>query len=243
MRLHVDEVVIINLKRCPDRKAEIEFRCNKAGITEYKVLEAIDGDNLSLAYLKSKGIQVYGKWVNKKPEFDQFNNYYHRPILKGEIACTLSHVKAWEYMVNNNLSRMLLLEDDACFRYDEFIPFVNDQLGILDKKYRNWDLLYLGRKALQQDKTLPEVHINIPGYSWQSHAYILQLSGAHKLLAGEVHKSIIPIDEYLPVMNGSHVRFDLLNNWDRCEQLNSYTVDPLMIYQNPIYGISEIEIQ
>ena len=41
-------------------------------------------------------------------------------------------------------------------------------------------------------------------YSYWTLAYILRLSGANKLIAGEPLKQMIPVDEYIPIMFNDH---------------------------------------
>ena len=41
-------------------------------------------------------------------------------------------------------------------------------------------------------------------YSYWTLAYIMRLSGAQKLIAGEPLKQLIPVDEYIPIMFNDH---------------------------------------
>lgn len=41
-------------------------------------------------------------------------------------------------------------------------------------------------------------------YSYWTLGYILTLSGAKKLLAGDPFKKMVPVDEYIPIMFNDH---------------------------------------
>ena len=44
-----------------------------------------------------------------------------------EKACSTSHFLLWKYIVENNISKAFILEDDACFRHD-WINILEDKL-------------------------------------------------------------------------------------------------------------------
>ena len=41
--------------------------------------------------------------------------YHHRQMTMGEVGCFLSHYRIWERMVKENLTEVLILEDDIRF--------------------------------------------------------------------------------------------------------------------------------
>jgi GR25 family glycosyltransferase involved in LPS biosynthesis len=68
-------------------------------------------------------------------EFDQGMTPY-------EKACALSHYRLWKYIVENNISRAFILEDDACFRHD-WLKIFNIKLATLDQEDPHWHALFL----------------------------------------------------------------------------------------------------
>lgn len=44
----------------------------------------------------------------------------------------------------------------------------------------------------------------VAGYSYWTLAYVLSLAGAHKLLASQPLRRMLPVDEFLPIMFDQH---------------------------------------
>lgn len=40
---------------------------------------------------------------------------HHRPLKMGEVGCFLSHYRVWQKILENNQTRVLIIEDDARF--------------------------------------------------------------------------------------------------------------------------------
>ena len=66
---------------------------------------------------------------------------------------------------------------------------------------------YIGRKRMSQSEEVRVTgtdHLVWAKYSYWTLAYILRLSGARKLIAGDPFKQMIPVDEYIPIMFNDH---------------------------------------
>lgn len=66
---------------------------------------------------------------------------------------------------------------------------------------------YLGRKVMRKKETVVLNTDRIlvhPKFSFWTIAYVIRLSGAKKLLAGEPLKKMIPVDDYIPIMFNQH---------------------------------------
>jgi len=87
----------INLKREPQKLTHITQECLKHHI-EVEIIDAIDGKLLSEDYLQK---HVY--------------NYPDCKLTRGEIGCSLSHLKIYQKMQAENIPIALILEDDAIF--------------------------------------------------------------------------------------------------------------------------------
>ena len=66
---------------------------------------------------------------------------------------------------------------------------------------------YIGRKRMSQseeERVSGTEHLVWAKYSYWTLAYIIRLSGARKLIAGDPFKQMIPVDEYIPIMFNDH---------------------------------------
>jgi glycosyl transferase, family 25 len=114
MAAHSDiPIYIINLKRDVERWETIEGFMTKARLPHVR-FSAIDGRR-KLSLIRS---------VIKR---DFINQKIGRPLTTGEICCTLSHIAVLRQIVRRNISRAVILEDDAEFE-DSFLEFYRGEL-------------------------------------------------------------------------------------------------------------------
>lgn len=99
---------IIHLKRAKKRKAYVDEIISKLNI-ETEIIEAVDGKLLT----KNKTSKFYSKTPLFQPA-------YPFKVNKGEIGCFLSFRKAWQNIVDQNLSGGLIFEDDVSLNIDVF---------------------------------------------------------------------------------------------------------------------------
>lgn len=148
---YFDRIFIINLKRRPDRKEQMICKLNRAGITNYEFVEAIDGNIepfLSLYKVKIKNMQ-----------------FIEGP---GAFGILFSALKVLTYSVIKKFRNILILEDDAIFHKDFTITF-NNRI----KNIPQWKLLYFGtsmhnwrfqeRCHINQNKQYLKAEGTIPG--------------------------------------------------------------------------------
>lgn len=109
---------VINLKRRSDRKKSILEQFKKYNITNYEIVEAIDGEKLTDNYINPL--------LNK----DQILKIHHKQMSKGEVGCFLTHLKIFKKILKYG-SRSIILEDDAMLT--DRIKFIKD-LSINDDK-------------------------------------------------------------------------------------------------------------
>jgi len=182
--------VVINLAKNRERKKTLEAKIQKTCLTNYIYMDAI-----------------YGKTELHKYDFEVIPNYIdpykNTPIYVGAIGCTLSHYFVWKYIVENNIEKILILEDDCVFlqNFDNMLKYILN----LDIHY---DMFYLNRYKLNHLYNLGnEIEVNdniiIPKYSYNTSSYILTYNGAKKLLNTNLLKHLLPIDEFLPIMYDS----------------------------------------
>lgn len=100
---------VINLKRSPHRLQFMAAQLDKLQL-DFEVVEAVDGQQIS---------------------DEQRSNYTNgRDMLRGEVACTLSHLKCYELMQRNGVEIALILEDDCTISE----PFLKQHLDSWEEK-------------------------------------------------------------------------------------------------------------
>lgn len=97
-------VWVINLERSPIRWTSIHKSLSNVGINNYARIDAVDARSLSKAEIDC----AYDADRNRK--------LYFSPLKPGEIACFLSHRKAWRTLVEEDLDGAFIVEDDVIFR-------------------------------------------------------------------------------------------------------------------------------
>ncbi|XP_025413911.1 glycosyltransferase 25 family member-like isoform X1 [Sipha flava] len=164
--------------------------------------------------------------------------YYKRPITKGEIGCFMSHYRIWAKTTSEGLGEVLVLEDDARFE-----PYFRFKLQMVLNELRrlpfSWDLVYIGRKSLNDNNEIRLENSKLlvwPGYSYWTLGYLLSGSGAKKLLNADPLKKLLPVDEFLPIMFNQHPKTEWLEQFDE-RNLIALSASPLLVY--PIRYTSE----
>ena len=95
------EAFIIHLKRAEARRPQVDELIRQLAPTPARVLDAVDAQELSRAELE----KVYQRRL--------FKPYYPFELRPAEIACFLSHRKAWSEIVEKRLDAGLVFEDDV----------------------------------------------------------------------------------------------------------------------------------
>lgn len=166
---------VINLARNPERKAAMECLLAASGL-DVEFLTAVDGAALDRAGLSGSDAST------------QLSN--------GELGCYLSHVKAWQRVVQDNLSFALILEDDVDAR--EHLASV---CGELERLPIEFDMIRLSSimpvagtevVKLSKEHSLILPHKNPSG----AHGYLISRRGAARLL-DRFRVPRLPIDKML----------------------------------------------
>ena len=92
-------VWIINLKRDTERLQFMQEQMKRLEI-DYHVIEAIDGRSLG-----EDEIEPYSKSIALRD--------FGRELTPGEIGCALTHIRSWKLMIEEDISEVLVLEDDV----------------------------------------------------------------------------------------------------------------------------------
>lgn len=198
-KLKFDKIYIITLDHTQKNYDLIADKLNDLGIGDSIDYEIVSGHDAS-KNLMPDGFSVYDNW-----QIPSTNEWYNKPVSDSEIGCTISHINCWRNILKDNLDSALILEDD----------FVGLRpISDLEEINVDYDLAYLGKWILpnKKDTNIPD-HTDwvYSGASYNSHAYVITRGCALKLLDYNLHKNIIPVDEFLIATYSDHKRTDILD--------------------------------
>lgn len=173
------QIFVITLKDSAARQERVRRELAKTNF-QWSFLDAVDGRNLSISrapYNPKKVKRLLGFELTPK-----------------EIGCYLSHMKAWEACVNENIDT-LIFEDDFVIgeKFEEIVKF------LLSAKL-NWDILRFQALCECQDIVLQEFGL----FRWVRNvrdplgatAYLINPTSALQLLR-QSEEIFEPLDHYL----------------------------------------------
>jgi glycosyl transferase, family 25 len=215
---------VVNLKRRPDRRARMERVLPSAWDVQFTSDwdgpmdgQAIDPDDLP-------GFELY-PW-----EVPSDNPWWSRPLKLGEIGCAVSHWRCWQQAAADAADPALILEDDAVLTGHCAVR-LQLRLRLLSAIDPHWDLLYLGRWALDgQDHAVTEGIVR-PGYSYCTFGYLLSPSGLDAVRGCGFERGLIPVDELIPALYMDHPREDIRSLYPK--RLRAYALEPPLVTQLP----------
>ena len=174
---HLLPIFILNLDTSPERYEAITKELLELNLEGIRI-SGVDGSKLS-----EQEQQIYSPELNHK--------FFRHDLSSGEIGCYLGHRKIWQHMVNENIERAIILEDDVIFH--THFPDVIKAFAALNDiemvKFHNaeGDLAHQ-RNPLENDL----FHVNYKKIPNCAAAYGLTKSGAEKLLTRD--KIFRPVD-------------------------------------------------
>ena len=120
------KVLVINLARSPERLAAIASQLDTIGVP-FERIDALDGKTLSDDFIEEVSpAQIVSK-------------SYHRALSKAEVACSLSHKRAWQQIIDDDLDFAIVLEDDV-----ELLDNFKGVLTLLSAlPHGDWDFIKL----------------------------------------------------------------------------------------------------
>lgn len=215
---------VVNLRRRPDRRAEIAMQLPTNLAVRYTSdwPVEIDGHVLDHESVAASGYELF-PW-----RIESDNPWWSRPLKWGEVGCTIAHLACWRAAIADDVDYALVLEDDAVLMPD-FLDRIDDVLRRLDPE--PFDLMYLGRYPLEPDAPTAHSGLVTPGYSHCTFGYLLTRSGLRTVIEAGLDRSIVPVDEFLPALYLSHARQDLRRRFP--SRLRALAFDPPMVIQRP----------
>ena len=165
--------LVISLLRRPDRKAEWQTN----NLSDWEYIDAVDGDKEIFRHIKGRK--------------DWLDPFKQRPLLQNEVACFLSHIKAWERCLELD-KPVIVMEDDAIINNlwnEEYYDSIKD----------DHDFIYLQRNENEPDFTdSVDDKLEVPWYPYNMTAYVIAPAMANFLLDRVDYKDFIPVDEFMP---------------------------------------------
>lgn len=139
-----DKIFLITLTKLP-RFNRIKERLN--GL-DYEVFEGLDGEIINKNDYTSLGSK----------------------LTRGQLGCTVSHVKLYEKISNEPYEKILILEDDCVF-LDNIENFANSYQQLPE----NWNIIYLGWEAANlipnYSSNLCELSNSFPAFVHCTHCF------------------------------------------------------------------------
>jgi Glycosyltransferase involved in LPS biosynthesis len=160
---------LINLEKSSDRLKKAQDELDAAGIT-FERIPAVYGPDLSSEALHER----------YSSELNQYQ--YYKNLNAGEIGCFLSHRRAWQQILNDDLDYALVLEDDFAVE-----PFASDVLQLAGEIKQKWDYIKLidttrRRKSIWEQPLTRGSLIVFDKLPAGTCAQLVSRSGAEKLL-------------------------------------------------------------
>ncbi|XP_041666789.1 procollagen galactosyltransferase 2 [Cheilinus undulatus] len=215
-----DEIFLINLRRRQDRRDRMLYSLNELEI-DVKVVDAVDGNALNSSDIKILGVDLLPGY------YDPFSG---RTLTKGEVGCFLSHYFIWKEMVDMQMDKALVFEDDVRFQAN-FKRRVLRLMEEVEQVELDWDIIYLGRKQVNPGKEEPVENVRnlvVADYSYWTLSYAISLQGAQKLLNAEPLSKMMPVDEFLPIMYDKHPNADYKSHFPN-RNLQAFSTHPLLV--------------
>ncbi|KAG7477300.1 hypothetical protein MATL_G00092830 [Megalops atlanticus] len=215
-----DEVYLINLRRRPDRRERMLWSLYELEI-DVKVVDAVDGGALNSSDIKLLGVDLLPGY------YDPFSG---RTLTKGEVGCFLSHYYIWKEIVDMQLDKALIFEDDVRFQ-GNFKRRLLRLMEEVEKVDLDWDIIYLGRKQVKPGDEEPVENVRnlvVADYSYWTLSYAISQQGAQKLLNAEPLSKMLPVDEFLPIMYDKHPNEKYKAHFPN-RNLQAYSTRPLLV--------------
>ncbi|XP_048338482.1 procollagen galactosyltransferase 2 isoform X1 [Sphaerodactylus townsendi] len=227
-KMGFDEIFMINLKRRKDRRDRMLQTLYEQEIA-VKLVEAVDGKALNTSQLKALNIDMLPGYRDP---------YSSRVLTRGEIGCFLSHFYIWKEVVDKEMEKTLVIEDDVRFEH-QFKKKLTKLMDEIEKAQLDWELIYIGRKRMQverPEKAVPRVmNLVEADYSYWTLGYVISLQGAQKLIDAQPFGKMLPVDEFLPVMYNKHPVAKYMEYYEP-RNLKAFSAEPLLIYPTHYTG-------
>lgn len=211
------EKLVINLPHRQDRR-DLFAANNATSLDKWEYLTAIDGYQITYQDILDMGYDISSQSRCRLTK---------NRMKSGEVGCAISHLKAWERVVEEN-KPMMIIEDDVVINKEKWNESYYEELIARD----DCEFLYLqindfyaaewlgANTNLEYKKRIDaEGDIYKPLWGYNMTAYVLTPKGA-KILVDKFKKNIKIVDEFLPeIINRDHFPAYALKE-DSCNQIS-----------------------
>jgi len=171
-------IYVINLEDNKPRLDDVTKQLDALSLP-FERIDAVAGRKLSADQIND----IYDKHANK--------TLHHRNLTVGEIGCYLSHRKIWRMMVDKQIERVLILEDDI-----QVQPSLVECLKLIEAS-SGWDVLKVADFENVAPAATQQLNDNFHLVSYnkvpnRTMGYFITLSAAKRLLQRE--KIYRPVD-------------------------------------------------
>lgn len=182
--MEAPHVFVILLARCQDRCDHVhKVILPQLTCCNVKVHNAIDG--------KTENLQDACQRLGVTVDNDK--------LLKGQIACSLSHISVWSEIIEQKIPYAIVLEDDAFVNDAEnFLLTIKSTLNELPSDWEYVNLYVCERHRRDDDdvQIAGATMINKSYYTWGTVGYMVSEKGA-KRLRNELSLIRAPVDEQI----------------------------------------------
>jgi glycosyl transferase family 25 len=123
-------IVVINLPHRTDRWQALFRRMSAVGLDKVIRVPAVDGARLSVDHMAAL-LRAPGSDIDEAPRS-------HLALTRPAIGCFLSHLAIWRWVIDNNVVRVLIFEDDAApalhfdpARFGAILSSIPEQAGMV----------------------------------------------------------------------------------------------------------------
>lgn len=214
-------IFVISLENSP-RREFISQRLNNLGLS-FQFFDAVYGKDLSNNDLEK---------IDREFSIERFGR--KKSLTLGEIGCAISHIKLYHYMVEHNIYKAIILEDDAIVSL-YFKEIISAALGKLPNKAEILFLDHGKAKIFPFTRNLPERYRlarylkpskNSKRAISRTTAYLITLDGAKKLL-NYAYPIRMPSDYLTGSLQLTHI--------------NAYGIEPACVFGGSHSEIDQIE--
>lgn len=146
---------IINLERRQDRKKHIENFYPKIPILDTEIIKACDGKIPNNNTPEINNLCVWLLQIFKRNKVDIYHSKF------GEIGCFTSHLSIWKKIIDKDIDKAVILEDDITNFHDDYEKVLNEINDINVSKY---NIIYLYNYGPNEDVKHISEHIISKNY-------------------------------------------------------------------------------
>ena len=179
------KALVINLERRKDRLEYVNANYDSKFFNK-EIFKAFDGKHLqnnSHEYIELKNKFITNIHNNKNNNND-YPYYFINPFTSGELGCFMSHLLIWKKIIDENIDKIFVFEDDCIFNenFDSILEnVINNEIP------DNFNILYLGGRICKNHRFEQDIqistNISIKQYKepFGTFSYLISKKGAELL--------------------------------------------------------------